>query len=345
MVFLYHYFIQSARQRALGVRVSLSTRISLNLMKAIYYEAYGKPDVLQYGEQPEPDLKPDQIMVRVRASSVNPVDWKMRQGHLLPISGLSFPKIPGRDIAGDVVSVGPDVTRFTVGDKVYGLLSDGLGNANAELASLSEKIAAPIPSNLDYQQAAAVPLAAYTALQGLRDEGEIAPGDTVLINGASSGVGSCAVQIAKALGAGEITAVVGPKNLALARELGADHVINYKEQEFTADKDRYDLIFDAAASSTYSASKDSLREKGRYVTTVPNPKDIVSGPVSVFTDKKMKTVWAQARGTDLALLNEWLEAGKVKPLIDRTFPLAETAKAHRYSEEGHAVGKIVLVVE
>ena len=138
---------------------------------------------------------------------------------------------------------------------------------------------------------------------------------------------------------------MGPHNLALAKELGADHVINYKEQEFTADKDRYDLIFDAVASSTYSASKDSLREKGRYVTTVPSPKDIVSGPVSVFTDKKMKTVWAQPRGTDLALLAEWLEAGKLKPLIDRTFPLAEIAEAHRYSEEGHAVGKVVLVVD
>jgi len=314
-------------------------------MKAVYYERYGDADVLRYGDQPEPDLKPDQIMVRVRASSVNPVDWKARQGHLLPVSGLSFPKIPGRDIAGDVVNVGPEVTRFTVGDKVFGMLNDGLGNANAELASLSEKVAAPIPANLDYQQAAAVPLAAYTALQALRDKGELQPGEKVLINGASSGVGSFAVQIAKVLGASEITAVVGPNNVALAKELGADQVINYKEQDFTAHKDRYDLIFDAVGMNSYSASKDSLREKGRYVTTVPNLKDVVSGPVSVFTDKKMKTVWAEANGIDLALLGEWLEAGKVKPLIDRTFPLAETAEAHRYSEKGHAVGKIVLVVE
>ncbi|OUJ70905.1 NAD(P)-dependent alcohol dehydrogenase [Hymenobacter crusticola] len=314
-------------------------------MKAIYYEGYGEPDVLRYGDQPDPDLKPDYILVRVRASSVNPVDWKIRQGHLLPVSGLSFPKIPGRDMAGDVVSIGPEVTRFQVGDRVFAMLNDGLGGANAELASVSEKVAAPIPANLDYQQAAAVPLAAYTALQALRDKGELQPGEKVLINGASSGVGSFAVQIAKVLGASEVTAVVGPDNVALAKELGADQVINYKEHDFTADKDRYDLIFDAVATNSYSASKDSLREKGRYVTTVPNPKDVVSGPISVFTDKKMKPVWAEANGIDLALLGEWLEAGKVKPLIDRTFPLAETAEAHRYSEEGHAVGKIVLVVE
>ncbi|GGF11089.1 NAD(P)-dependent alcohol dehydrogenase [Hymenobacter cavernae] len=314
-------------------------------MKAIYFEGYGEADVLRYGDQPNPELKPDQVLVAVRASSVNPVDWKIRQGHLLPVTGLSFPKIPGRDIAGDVVEIGAAVTRFKPGDKVFGMLSDGLGGANAELAVLAEEVAAHMPPSLSYQQAAAAPLAAYTALQGLRDEGGLQPGEKVLINGASSGVGSFAVQIAKALGAGEVTAVVGAKNVELAKDLGADHVINYKEHDFTADKDRYDVIFDAVATSTYSASKDSLRAGGRYVTTVPNPKDVISGPASLLTEKKMKAVWAQARGSDLALIGEWLEAGNVKPLIDKSFPLADTAEAHRYSEEGHAVGKIVLVVE
>lgn len=314
-------------------------------MKAVYYEKYGAAEVLRYGEQPRPEVQEGQILVRVRASSVNPVDWKIRQGHLLPVSGLSFPKIPGRDVAGQVEEVGAGVTQFRVGDQVFGMLDTGLGGANAELAVMSANVAAPLPGSLSYQQAAAVPLAAFTALQALSDEGDLKPGDKVLINGASSGVGSFAVQIAKILGAAEITGTCSTANVELVRNLGADIVMDYKQHDFTTEKDRYDLIFDAVASSTYSASKDSLREKGRYVTTVPSPKDLVSGPVSLLTAKKMKHVLAKARGVDLNLIGDWLAAGRLWPVIDKTFPLAETAEAHRYSEKGHAAGKIVLVVD
>mgnify|MGYP005750336665 CR=1 FL=1 len=314
-------------------------------MKAIYYNKYGDADVLQYGEQPKPEIEDDQLLVRVHAASVNPVDWKIRQGKLMPVSGVSFPQIPGRDIAGEVVEVGKDVIGFVPGDKVFGMIDHALGGAYAAYAVLSERVAAPMPENLNYNQAAAVPLAALTALQGLRDKGELEAGERVLINGASSGVGSFAVQLAKVLGAGEVTGVCGPDHIELVRKLGADRVLNYKEEDFTDEEDRYDLIFDAVAKSTYLDCKGSLRHNGRYVTTVPDPKDIALGyAFSVFSDKKLSTMLVKDRGSDLRQLKEWIEAKKVKPLIDREYPLSQAAEAHRYSQEGHAAGKIILVV-
>ncbi|RDV13121.1 NAD(P)-dependent alcohol dehydrogenase [Pontibacter diazotrophicus] len=315
-------------------------------MKAIYYEKYGEADVLQYGEQPTPEVKEDQLLVRVHASSVNPVDWKVRSGHLLPVSGLNFPKIPGHDMAGEVVEVGQDVTTFKPGDRVFGMLDTGLGGAAAEYAVISEKAAVLMPENLNYVQAAAVPLTALTALQALRDKGELAQGERVLINGASSGVGSFAVQIAKALGAGEVTGVCSTDHIDLVKSLGADRVVDYTEEDFTEKKDCYNIIFDAVAKSTYLDSKDSLCQNGRYVTTVPNPKDIALGyALSVFSDKKLRLLVADEKGEDLELIRAWIETGKVWPVIDKEFPLREAAEAHRYSEGGHAAGKIVLVVE
>ncbi|GAB3540290.1 NAD(P)-dependent alcohol dehydrogenase [Pontibacter brevis] len=315
-------------------------------MKAIFYEKYGDADVLQYGEQPTPEVKADQLLVRVHASSVNPVDWKVRSGHLLPVSGLNFPKIPGHDIAGEVTAVGESVRTFKPGDRVFGMLDTGLGGAAAEYAIISEKAVVPIPENLNYVQAAAVPLTALTALQALRDKGELAQGEKVLINGASSGVGTFAVQIAKALGAGEVTGVCSTDHIELVKSLGADRVIDYTAKDFTEIKDCYNIIFDAVAKSTYLDSKDSLCKNGRYVTTVPNPKDVALGyALSVFSDKKLKMLVADEKGEDLELIAAWIEAGKVKPVVDREYPLHEAAEAHRYSEEGHAAGKIVLVVE
>ncbi|MCX2738930.1 NAD(P)-dependent alcohol dehydrogenase [Pontibacter anaerobius] len=314
-------------------------------MKAIFYEKYGDAGVLQYGEQPKPEPGDNQLLVRVHASSVNPVDWKIRSGKLLPVSGLSFPKIPGRDIAGEVAAVGANVTAFNTGDKVYGM-TDGIGGANAEFALITADTAALMPSNLTYAHAAAVPLAALTALQGVRDKGELEQGEKVLVNGASSGVGSFAVQIAKALGAGEVTGVCSSNHMELVKSLGADQVIDYTREDFTAARDRYDLIFDAVAKSSYLESKGSLRHHGRYVTTVPDPKDIVFGfALSVFSDKKLKAMFTHDRIRDLELITSWIKAGKVKPVIDREYPLQEAAEAHRYSEQGHAAGKIILLVE
>jgi 2-desacetyl-2-hydroxyethyl bacteriochlorophyllide A dehydrogenase len=314
-------------------------------MKAVYYEEYGSPEVLKYGEQDRPQVKEDQVLVRVHATSVNPVDWKIRNGDMKAVSGLKFPKIPGKDIAGEVVEKGANVTRFKPGDKVFAMSDNPLGGAYAEYALVSEKVAVLMPAGLDYGQAAAVPLTALTALQALRDKGQLEKGEKVLINGASGGVGSFAIQIAKALGAGEVIGVCSSEHVELVKSLGADRVIDYHAHDFTQDKEGYDLIFDAVGKSSFANSKASLRENGRYVTTVPDPKDTITGYItSVFSDKQMKILKTEDKREDLALIRDWIEAGKLKPIIDRVYPLQEAKEAHRYSEQGEAAGKIVLEV-
>ena len=314
-------------------------------MNAIYFEEYGSADVLRYGEQPKPMPKADQILVRVRASSINPIDWKVRQGELKLITGQKFPKIPGRDVAGEVVAIGANITRFKIGDRVYGMPNDGVGGANAECALLAEAVAAFIPANLTFEEAGAVPLAALTAFQALHQHGQLLSGDRVLINGASGGVGTFAVQIAKALGAGEVTGVCGPDNAELVRSLGADRVLDHHEHDFTKDLSHYDLIFDAVGKSSYTACQHALRRNGRYVTTMPEPAAIITDKLATaFSTKSSHAFFAKERGADLALISAWLQAGTVRVIIDRTFALQETAEAHRYSETGRAAGKIVLTV-
>ncbi|OWP64451.1 zinc-binding alcohol dehydrogenase [Hymenobacter amundsenii] len=315
-------------------------------MNAIYFTQYGSASVLRYGEQPTPTLKANQILVRVRASSVNPIDWKVRRGDLKLLTGHDFPKIPGRDVAGEVAAVGSQVVRFKVGDRVYGMPNDGTGGANAEYALLAEPVAAFIPDNLSFEQAGAVPLAALTALQALRDQGQVLSGDRVLINGASGGVGCFAVQLAKALGAGEVTGTCSAENMDLVRELGADRVLDYERHNFTQDSSRYDVVFDAVGKSSFVASQHALRRNGRYVSTDPQPTTVVTDKLAAaFTNKSAHVLLAKERGTDLALISAWLQAGTLRVIIDKTFPLSETAAAHEYSEKGHATGKIVLVVQ
>ncbi|RAK69384.1 NAD(P)-dependent alcohol dehydrogenase [Hymenobacter edaphi] len=313
-------------------------------MKAIYYAEYGSADVLQYGEQPTPEPRADELLVRVHASSVNPVDWKIRGGDLKLVSGFRFPQIPGRDVAGVVERVGAAVREFRPGDRVFGMV-DSLGGANAEYAVLPARVAAALPASLSFEQAAAVPLAGLTALQALRDRGGLQAGERVLINGASGGVGTLAVQLARLLGAGHVVATCGARNAALVRGLGADEVIDYAEHDFTHDHGRYDLVFDAVARSSYQQSRAALRPGGRYVTTVPDPRDLALGlPRSVFSDKKLRIVVTKDRGPDMRQLAQWLGSGRLRPVIDAAFPLPDTAAAHRYSEQGHAAGKIVLTV-
>ncbi|GAB3823475.1 NAD(P)-dependent alcohol dehydrogenase [Hymenobacter jeollabukensis] len=313
-------------------------------MKAIYYLEYGSADVLRYGEQPTPEPRADELLLRVHASSINPVDWKIRRGELKLVSGFGFPQIPGRDVAGVVERVGAAVQEFRPGDRVFGMV-DSLGGANAEYVVLPARVAAALPPNLSFEQAAALPLAGLTALQALRDKGALRAGERVLINGASGGVGTLAVQLARLLGAGSVVATCGARNVGLVRGLGADEVIDYAAHDFTQDHGRYDLIFDAVAHSSYRQSKAALRSGGRYVTTVPNPKDLALGlPLSVFSDKKLRIVVTKDRGPDMRQLAQWLGLGRLRPVIDTAFPLADTAAAHRYSEQGHAAGKIVLTV-
>ncbi|MGF1939380.1 MAG: NAD(P)-dependent alcohol dehydrogenase [Nostoc sp. ChiQUE02] len=310
-------------------------------MKAVVIRQYGPAEVLRYEDVEQPKLEPMQLLVKVRASSVNPVDWKIRQGMLSLISGSKFPKILGFDVAGDVVAVGSGVTHFKPGDAIYGSTSFP-GGGYAEFAAIPENLAAFKPTNLSYEEAAAVPLAALTALQALRNEGNIQTGQNVLINGAAGGVGVFAVQIAKALGA-VVTGVSSTKNLDLVKSLGADRVIDYTQQDFVEDTAQYDIIFDAVGKRSLSQTKRVLKSKGIYITTLPSPEVFLEGVLTAFLPgQKAKFILQKPNTQDLVYLKELIETGKIRVVIDRTYPLQEVAAAHAYSESERAAGKIVL---
>lgn len=313
-------------------------------MKAVFINQYGSAQVLQYGDIETPVLKRDQLLVKVYASSVNPVDWKIRAGQLQFLTGYKFPLVLGFDVAGEVIEVGESVTRFQTGDKIYAYLDSLPGGAYAEYAVVSERVACLKPDTMSYEQAAAVPLAATTALQALRDLGQILPGHKVLINGASGGVGSYAVQIAKAFNA-EVTAVCSTRNVELVQSLGADRIIDYTVQDFTKDTSVYDIIFDAVGKQSFSSCKNSLNPNGVYVTTLPDPDSVVQSVLSFLVPgKKSKLIVAQSSGQDLAYLKELIEAGKMRSIIEHTYPLSELAAAHAASEQGHVVGKLAIAV-
>jgi 2-desacetyl-2-hydroxyethyl bacteriochlorophyllide A dehydrogenase len=313
-------------------------------MKAVFINEYGSTQVLQYGDIETPSINRDQLLVKVHASSVNPVDWKIRAGQLQFLTGYKFPMVLGFDVSGEVVAVGESVTRFQTGDKVYAYLDSLPGGAYAEYAAVSERVACFKPDNMSYEQAAAVPLAATTALQALRDLGQILPGHKVLINGASGGVGSFAVQIAKALKA-EVTAVCSTQNVELVQSLGGDRVIDYTVQDFTKDTSFYDIIFDAVGKESFSGCQNILKPNGVYVTTLPDPDSVVQSVLTfLLPGKKSKLIVAQSSGQDLAYLKELIEGGKIRSVIDRTYSLEELAVAHAESEQGHVVGKLVIAV-
>ncbi|MEH1802067.1 MAG: NAD(P)-dependent alcohol dehydrogenase [Nostoc sp.] len=312
-------------------------------MKAVVIRRYGAAEVLQYEDVEQPKIEPTQLLVKVRASSVNPIDWKIRQGMLSLIVGSKFPKILGFDVAGDVVAVGSGITRFKPGDAIYGSTSFP-GGGYAEFAAVPENVAALKPTNLSYEEAAAVPLAALTALQALRDQGNIQTGQTVLINGAAGGVGIFGVQIAKALGA-VVTGVSSTKNLDLVKSLGSDRVIDYTQQDFTQDIAQYDIIFDAVGKRSLSETKKVLKPNGVYITTVPSPKVLLESVLTAFLPgRKAKFLFEKPNAKDLLFLKELIEAGKIRAVIDRTYPLQELAAAHNYSETGRVVGKIAIAV-
>jgi NADPH:quinone reductase-like Zn-dependent oxidoreductase len=318
-------------------------------VKAIVYTRYGSPDVLQLKDIEKPTPKDYQVLVNVHAASANPADWHlMRAEPFLArfANGLLKPKNTrlGADVAGRVEAVGSNVTRFQVGDAVFGELPlDEMGSF-AEYVCISEELLVLKPANLTFEQAAAVPLAAFTALQGLRNKGKIQPGQNVLINGASGGVGTFAVQIAKSFGT-EVTGVCSTRNLDMVRSIGADHVIDYTQADFTNTGQRYDLIFDAIGNRSVSDLKRALTPNGicavaGFTSLSRLFQTMLLGGKSVGM---MET--AEANQKDLVIIKELLEAGKVVPVIDRRYPLRETAEAIRYLEAGHARGKVIITVE
>ena len=316
-------------------------------MKAIVYRKYGPPDVLQFSEVEKPTPRDNEVLVKVHAAAVNPADWHFIRGTpavMRLASGLLRPKnkTPGADIAGRVEAVGGSAKRFKPGDEVYGdLAARGFG-AFAEYVSVREDAVAPKPANLSFEEAAAVPLAAVTALQGLRDKGGIQQGQKVLINGASGGVGTFAVQIAKSYGA-EVTGVCSARNADLVRSLGAAHIIDYTKEDFTQSGVAYDLIIDTVGNHSVSELKRVPSRDGKCVVIgFSSPATMIG--VMLKGGKKVRTMMARANKDDLAFLTKLLEAGIIVPVIDKRYPLVEMADAIRYLEEGHARGKVVIEV-
>jgi len=314
-------------------------------MKAVAFDRYGSAEELQYRELEKPIAKSNELLVRVRASSVNPVDWKIRQGHLQLLTGFNFPRIVGSDISGVVVEVGREVTQFQPGDEVYTFLNPISGGACAEYAVVAESDAAIKPKNITHAEAAAVPIAGLTALQALRDLGQIQAGNKVLINGASGGVGTFAVQVAKAMNA-EVTGVCSAKNIEFIKTLGADFVLDYAEVDFTQQTDKYDIILDAVGTRTFAECEKVLQAEGIYISTLPSFENLAPMLTSWFiSGKKAKFILANANPSDLGALRELIESEKVEPIVDRTYSLAEVAAAHAYSETGRAIGKIAIGID
>ncbi len=322
-------------------------------MKALVYQKYGSPDVLELKEIEKPSPQDDEVLLKIQAACLNAYDWHYLTADIFLIrltgGGLLKPNNPllGADVAGRVEEVGKDITQFKVGDEVYGEVRHGKGGL-AEYACAREASLALKPANLSFEEAAAVPMAALTALQALRDQGHIQPGQKVLINGASGGVGTFAVQIAKSFEA-EVTAVCSTGNLDNARSLGADHVIDYTKEDFTKSGQQYDLILAANGYHPISAYKRALAPKGTYVMAGGKMGQLFQALVmgswmSRGGDKKFGPMMANVNQKDLVLLKELVESGKIKPFIDKRYTLSEAPEAFRYLGAGHARGKVVITV-
>ena len=323
-------------------------------MKAAVYTRYGPPDVVQFADVDKPVPKDNEVLIKVRAASVNPLDWHYMRGtprFLRLMAGLRKPNVTrlGVDVAGRVEAVGRNVTQLRPGDEVFG----SCRGAFAEYACTSESALVTKPDNVTFEQAAAVPVAAYTALQGFRDKGRIRPGQKVLINGAAGGVGTLAVQIAKSFGA-DVTGVCSTRNVGMVRSLGADQVIDYTQQDFTKSGERYGLIFDLVGNHSLSACRRVLNPKGIYIGAGGGQGGSMIGllahwvaelVLSRFMGQKFVTLLAKRSKADLTVMRELMEAGKVTPVIDKCYPLSEVPEAIRYLEEGHARGKVIITLE
>ncbi len=327
-------------------------------MKAVVYMNYGSPDVLEIRDIKKPAPNDDQVLIKVRAVSVNPLDWHFMEGTPMIMramgTGLRKPKDPrlGVDMSGEVEAVGKNVTQFKPGDEVFGAKSGALAEY---ICVRADRAIVRKPANITFEQAAAVPIAAVTALQGVRDKGKVQPGQKVLINGASGGVGTFAVQIAKTYGA-EVTGVCSTRNLELVRSLGADHVIDYTKEDFTKGEQHYDVILDNVGTQPLSGFRRVLRPNGICVMIGgggPNDGGLI-GPLfrpvkamvmSPFISQKMGMLMANITRDDLTFLANLMQSGKVTPVIDRTYPLSQIAEAMRYLEKGHARGKVIITFE
>jgi NADPH:quinone reductase-like Zn-dependent oxidoreductase len=323
-------------------------------MKAALYTRYGPPNVVRITDVEKPVPKDNEVLIEVHAASVNPLDWHFMEGtpYFVRIpAGLLKPKDKrlGVDVAGEVEAVGSNVTQFKPGDAVFG----SCRGAFAEYACASESALVMKPDNVTFEQAASVPVAAFTALQALRDKGHIQPRHKVLINGAAGGVGTFAVQIAKAFGA-NVTGVCSTRNVEMVRSLGADQVVDYTQEDFTKSGRRYDIIFDSVGNHSLLASRRVLTPKGTYIAVGgpsgrwmigPLTRAITAPVLSRFVSQNLVTVLARPSKEDLTVMHDLMAGGRVTPVIDRCYRLSEVPEAIRYLEEGHARGKVVITFE
>ncbi len=312
-------------------------------MKAVSIEKYGGPDVLQYKDHPIPEINAEELLIKVIASSVNPVDWKLRKGMLKFLPGQKLPKILGGDIAGVVEKVGENVTEFKVGDEIYGLISAAKGGAYAEYAIAKPHQIAIKPKNISFEEAATIPLAGLTAYQSLKRLGKLKQGDQVFINGCSGGVGHFAVQIAKAMGA-SVTGTCSTKNINIVKELGADKVIDYTKETIYRKDFNYNIIFDAVANQSARKVKKYLCKNGRYVTTLPSISVFLNMIFGIFRSQKSKIIAVKSISEDLRFLSELVKSKKLDTVIDRTYGLKDIKAAHIYSETGRVVGKLAITI-
>jgi NADPH:quinone reductase-like Zn-dependent oxidoreductase len=322
-------------------------------MKAAIYERYGPPDVVQISDVEKPVPNHGEVLIKVRAASVNPYDWHFIRG--LPyvlrlVAGMRKPKDTrlGADVAGQVEAIGRNVTHFSPGDEVFGTCR----GAFAPYARASESTLVTKPKHVTFEQAASAPIAALTALQGLRDKGHIQPGQKVLINGAAGGVGTFAVQIAKSFGA-DVTGVCSTRNVEMVRSIGANQVVDYTHEDFTQSGRRYDIVLDAVGNHSLSACRRVLNAKGILVMAGgtagrwmigPLTRGVTAGVMSRFTSQNMIGILAKPNQGDLTILGELMATGKVTPVIDRRYSLREVPEAIRYLEAGHAQGKVVITL-
>jgi NADPH:quinone reductase-like Zn-dependent oxidoreductase len=313
-------------------------------MKAVVFDKYGGNDVIEIRQVPKPVPGADDVLIKVHAAAVNPVDWKIRDGMARILTGYKFPKVLGSECSGEIVETGPNVKDFREGDKVIGFPDIRRLSAFAEYVSVDKRKVFPKPEGISFEEASTIPVAGLTALQALRKLGHISENYKVLINGASGGVGTFAVQIAKIFRA-RVTAVVSNTNAALVKGLGADYIIDYTQTDFTKTDERYNIVFDAVSKRSFPECKGVLAPNGIYVNTLPTFSILLSQFLTGFlANRKAKCVMVRPNAADMQWMRDQIESGKIRVVIDRVYPLDLTAEALAYSETGRARGKIVLRV-
>ncbi|MBW6478298.1 MAG: NAD(P)-dependent alcohol dehydrogenase [Bacteroidales bacterium] len=309
-------------------------------MKKVIYEAYGDADVLKVADFRINEPADGEVLVKIMAAGINPVDYKIRKGALKFIYRAKLPRTPGGEISGIVEKTGSTQSAFKPGDKVYAMLPISVGGYS-EYVNVKEDLLSLMPKNISFNEAAVIPLAGLTALQALRDKGNISKGMKVLINGGSGGVGMFAIQIAKAFGA-EVTAVCSGKNINFVRSFGADHVVDYEKEDFTKLTDKFDIILDAVAKSSFGKCKKILKEKSVFITTIPSPPVMLRQIINPMVNKKAFGILTKPLSKDLDYLTNLIAQGKLKASIEKVYSMEEAANAHKHIETGRVKGKLVI---